>query len=75
MVGRRVTSRHNSAIFSAKIRGSGVFIRDQPQTNPEQETRPQCEIEPTDRQIDQLVYELYGLTEKENKIVEEATNK
>ncbi|MGH7774384.1 MAG: hypothetical protein ACREQA_19340 [Candidatus Binatia bacterium] len=27
-------------------------------------TRCQGEIEATDRQIDQLVYELYGLTEK-----------
>ena len=27
----------------------------------------------TDRQIDQLVYELYGLTEDEIRIVEEAT--
>ena len=27
----------------------------------------------TDRQIDQLVYELYGLTEEEIRIVEEAT--
>ena len=29
-------------------------------------------LETTDRQIDQLVYELYGLTEEEIKIVEEA---
>jgi hypothetical protein len=28
------------------------------------------EIESTDRQIDRLVYELYGLTEEEIKIVE-----
>jgi hypothetical protein len=28
------------------------------------------QIEATDRQIDQLVYELYGLTEEEIKIVE-----
>jgi len=27
----------------------------------------------TDRQIDQLVYELYGLTDEEIRIVEEAT--
>jgi predicted nucleic acid-binding Zn-ribbon protein len=33
----------------------------------------QREIETTDRQIDQVVYELYGLTEEEIKIVEEAT--
>ena len=31
------------------------------------------EIKYTDDQIDQLVYELYGLTDKEIKIVEEAT--
>jgi len=30
-------------------------------------------ITTTDRQIDQVVYELYGLTEDEIKIVEEAT--
>ena len=33
----------------------------------------QRQIEATDRQIDRLVYELYGLTEKEIEIVEDAT--
>jgi len=33
----------------------------------------QRQIDTTDKQIDQLVYELYGLTDKEIKIVEEAT--
>ena len=33
------------------------------------------EIETTDRQIDQLVYELYGLTDEEIRIVEEATGR
>ncbi len=33
----------------------------------------QRQIDPTDRQIDQLVYELYGLTEEEVKIVEEGS--
>jgi len=33
----------------------------------------QRQIETTDRQIDHLVYELYGLTDKEIQIVEEAT--
>ena len=36
-------------------------------------TRCQREIVATDRQIDQLVYELYGLTEEEIKIVGEKT--
>jgi len=31
------------------------------------------QIDATDKQIDQLVYESYGLTEEEIKIVEEAT--
>ncbi len=31
------------------------------------------EIDKTDREIDQMVYELYGLTEKEIEIVKEAT--
>jgi hypothetical protein len=34
----------------------------------------QRQIDATDRQIDRLVYDLYGLTEDEVKIVEEATN-
>jgi hypothetical protein len=33
----------------------------------------QRQIDATDRQIDQLVYELYGLTDKEIALVEEAT--
>lgn len=33
----------------------------------------QRQIETTDKQIDQLVYELYGLTDKEIRIGEEAT--
>jgi len=35
----------------------------------------QRQIEATDRQIDALVYELYGLTEEEIAIVEEATTR
>ena len=33
----------------------------------------QRQIEATDRQIDALVYELYGLTGEEMRVVEEAT--
>ena len=38
---------------------------------PDEKTRIQRQIEATDHQIDHLVYELYGLTEKEIQIVEE----
>ena len=40
---------------------------------PHEKTALQRQIEATDRQIDQLVYELYGLTDDEIRIVEEAT--
>jgi hypothetical protein len=33
------------------------------------------QIEATDRRIDQLVYELYGLTGKEIAVVDEATSR
>ncbi len=40
---------------------------------PDEKTRIQRQIDATDDQIDQLVYELYGLTEKEIKIVGQGT--
>jgi len=40
---------------------------------PSDQTAIQHQIDATDRQIDQLVYELYGLTDDEIRIVEEAT--
>jgi hypothetical protein len=43
--------------------------------NPNDKTNVQREIDATDRQIDQLVYDLYGLTADEIQIVEEATAK
>src|SRR5690606_28270174 len=36
-------------------------------------TELKAEIDKTDKEIDQMVYELYGLTDEEIKIVEEAT--
>jgi len=39
---------------------------------PDDKTRLQRQIDATDQQIDNLVYELYGLTETEIKIVEES---
>jgi hypothetical protein len=40
---------------------------------PDEKTRIQRQIDATDQQIDQLVYELYGLTKEEIKIIEEGT--
>jgi hypothetical protein len=40
---------------------------------PQRREQIQREIDATDRQIDQLVYQLYGLTDDEIRIVEEAT--
>ena len=37
---------------------------------PQDQTTLQRQIDATDRQIDQLVYELYGLTQEEIRIVE-----
>jgi hypothetical protein len=41
---------------------------------PRRREQIQREIDATDRQIDQLMYQLYGLTDEEIKIVEEATH-
>ena len=40
---------------------------------PDDKTRTQRQIDATDQQIDRLVYELYGLSEKEIQIVEKGT--
>jgi hypothetical protein len=40
---------------------------------PDDKTRLQRQIDTTDQQIDLLVYDLYGLTEKEIQIVEDRT--
>jgi ferritin-like metal-binding protein YciE len=37
---------------------------------PDEKTRLQRHIDATDQQIDRLVYELYGLTGKEIKVIE-----
>jgi predicted type IV restriction endonuclease len=50
--------------YSFRIGGTSIFYI------PTQKL--QSQIDTTDRQIDQLVYQLYGLTEKETQIVEEA---
>jgi hypothetical protein len=41
---------------------------------PDEKTRIQRQIDATDKQIDKLVYDLYGLTEEEIKIVEKSSD-
>jgi hypothetical protein len=53
--------------------GKWKFLFGPAAKSPDRKTRFQREIEVTDRQIDQLVYEPYGLTEGEIKIMEETT--
>ena len=51
----------------------GLHRRLAAEKHPQRVEQIQREIEAVDRQIDQLVYELYGLTEEEIRIVEEST--
>jgi len=56
------------------VAGDAWVVRLPAANTSERKTPLQREIEATDRQIDQLVYKLYGLTEEEIKIAEEATH-
>ena len=47
-----------------------LSLHNQTTTTPLEQDQLRREIESTDRQIDQLVYQLYGLTPEEIKIVE-----
>jgi len=47
-----------------------LLLNKESPTTPQEKESLQREIEATDKQIDQLVYDLYGLTEEEIKIVE-----
>ncbi len=55
-----------------QAKGSGVLIWITG-NNLNDKTRLEREIEATDRQIDGLVYRLYGLAEEEMKLVESLT--
>lgn len=64
-------SRHDRMI--ALVKGMLAFHKQSSTVRAGYErTAIQRQIEATDRQIDRLVYKLYGLTEDEIKIVEEA---
>lgn len=63
--------------YCFRIGGTRKFFVEakKPAVDIKQDASPaiQRQIDATDRQIDQLVYELYGLTEEEIRIVEEST--
>ncbi len=60
-------AKYNQIVFLAN---QILTLHKQTSRTPQEKESLQREIEATDRQIDQLVYELYGLTEEEIKIVE-----
>jgi hypothetical protein len=62
-------ARHDSLV-SLVDRMLSLHKQLQEARTPHDEIALQRQIEATDRQIDALVYELYGLTEEEIKIVE-----
>jgi hypothetical protein len=70
---RRITRRSAIRLLETTHRDSFArSVGDERQSSQEQATL-QNPIEATDRHIDALVYELYGLTEEEIEIVEDAT--
>ena len=53
-----------------KIRWRMLELHKQSPRTPQNKERLEREIESTDRAIDRLVYDMYGLTEEEIRIVE-----
>jgi hypothetical protein len=53
--------------LSQEVEWEDYFLAEQ-----EKATSLKTEIDQTDKEIDRMVYELYGLTEEEVKIVEES---
>ena len=70
---RSTTSGSRSAPDSATSEPAGPA--EPADTTPTDNTAIRRQIDATDRQIDQLVYELCGLTDAEIRIVEEATGR
>jgi hypothetical protein len=63
------TARHNRMV-SLVDQMLSLYKQLQDARTPHEQTALQRQIDATDGQIDALVYELYGLTEEEIKIVE-----
>lgn len=66
-----VKSRNRIADLAASM--LSIHISEDAENHPQRKEQIRRQISATDRQIDQLVYELYGLTNDEIRIVEEAT--
>jgi hypothetical protein len=62
-----------ATIASLAEKASGIGGQYSSARTPDERTRIKRQFDATDRQIDELVYELYGLTDKEIAIVEETT--
>lgn len=62
----------SNKIKSLSIQNISLVTRLKIAKTPTEQTALQRQIDATDKQIDKLVYQLYGLTEKEIKIVEES---
>ena len=62
--------RRNPAEHSRVLHCPCVSATVSVKTDQEEGTALQRQIDATDRQIDELVYEVYGLTEEERRIVE-----
>lgn len=71
--GNRPNSRHGADF--RLLSGTCIIHHQTARRKSVQKTTIQRQIDATNRQIDQLVYELYGLTDAEIRIVEEATKR
>jgi len=70
-----VKGAYSKSITASVRRMISLLQRLNSEQHPQKRTQLQREIDATDRKIDQLVYELYGLTDDEIALVEEATAK
>ena len=70
---RTIMDDHFPEDMVVKFGNQTLIYRKRTWKIPDEKTRIQRQIDATDKQIDKLVYDLYGLTEEEIKIVEGGT--
>ncbi|HVC95313.1 MAG TPA: type I restriction enzyme HsdR N-terminal domain-containing protein [Pirellulales bacterium] len=66
-----VPAKEGAKITENVVHRTSLTEQLESEKNPESKTRLQRDIDATDRRIDKLVYELYGLTEAEIAVVED----